>query len=205
MKYGVNLKGVRMDRDNDQTVNYILPVAKDVDGSELRLPDMWVISPDIENQPVAKVKKLQVKGQVGKDDGSGTGTTWTEAALLNEMLTKALEEFSVKHVDAEKIKMTVDFQALGDTEEYRQFRGLEQVAMYDRITVEYPKMNINIQLQVSRIRYDSIRRRYLGIEVGDVFDYEGQTVYGYEIGDGAIYYEKISPAAIKRIISEIPT
>ena len=67
------------------------------------------------------------------------------------------------------------------------------------------RLGIDLQLQVSRIRYDSIRQRYLGIEVGDVFDYEGQTVSGYEIGDGAIYYEKISPAAIKRILSEAET
>ena len=205
VKYGVNMKGVRLERDVDQTINHILPVAKAADGSELRLPEAWVISPDMDNQPVAKAKKLQIKGQVGKDDGSGTGTTWTEAALLEEMRTKAGEEFSVKHVDAEKIKMTVDFQMLGDTEEYKQFRGLEQVCMYDRVAVQASQLGMDFPLQVSRIRYDSIRRRYLGIEVGDVFDYDGMTVSGYEIGDGAVYYEKISPAAIKRIISEIPT
>lgn len=203
IKYGINMKGVRLERDVDQTINHILPVAKAADGSELRLPEAWVISPDVDNQPVAKVKKLQVKGQVGKDDG--TGTTWTEEALLEEMRTKAGEEFSVKHVDAEKIKITVDFQMLGDTEEYKQFRGLEMVCMYDRVAVQASQLGLDLQLQVSRIRYDSIRRRYLGIEVGDVFDYEGQTVSGYEIGDGAIYYEKISPAAIKRILSEAET
>ena len=205
VQYGVNMKGVQLDRDNSQTINRILPVAKAADGSELRLPEVWVDSPDIGNQAVIRVKKLQIKGQVGKDDGTGTGTNWTEEALLDEMREKAAEEFSVKHADAEKVKLRVDFQMLGDTEEYRQFRGLEQVAMYDRITVKDTQMDIDLQLQVNRIRYDSIRKRYLGIEVGDVFDYDGQTVAGYEIGDGAIYYEKISPAAIKRIISEIPT
>lgn len=205
IRYGTNMKGVTWARDTDREINRIVPVAKAADGSELYLPGKWVDSANIANRPVIRMKRLNVKGQVGKDDGSGTGTTWTEEALLEEMQTKAEEEFSVKHLDAQSVKLTVDFQLLGDTEEYRQFRGLEMICMYDRIAVQAPELGMNLQLQVSRIRYDSIRRRYLGIEVGDVFDYDGMTVSGYEIGDGAIYYEKISPAAIKRIISEIPT
>lgn len=202
VKYGHNMKGVRWDRDADSVINRIMPVAKAADGSELYLPEKWIDSPYIENQPVIKAKRLDIKGQVGKDDGSGTGTNWTEEALLEEMRTKAAEEFSVKHVDAEKVKLSLDFQMMGDTEEYRQYKGLEEVAMYDQIGVQMPKMKLDLQLQVSRIRYDCIRRRYLGIEVGDVFGYNGTTVAGYEIGTGAIDYENISQATVERIIRE---
>ena len=205
IRYGTNMKGVTWSRDTDREINRIVPVAKAADGSELFLPGKWVDSADIANRPVIRIKRLSVKGQVGKDDGSEAGTVWTEEALLEEMQTKAEEEFSVKHLDAQSVKLTVDFQLLGDTEEYRQFRGLEIICMYDRVAVQAPQLGLDLQLQVSRIRYDNIRRRYLGVEVGDVFDYDGQIVSGYEIGDGAVYYEKISPAAIERIIREIPT
>lgn len=205
IRYGTNMKGVTWTRDADGIITRIVPVAKAADGSELYLPGKWVDSPEINEHPVIRMKRLSVKGQVGKDDGTGTDTKWTEETLLAEMEEKAEEEFSVKHVDAQSVKLTVDFQLLGETEEYKQFRGLEEISMYDTVTVQAPMMGLDLQLQVSRIKYDCIRRRYLGIELGDVFQYAGQTVAGYEIGDGAVYYEKISQATIDRIISEVGT
>ena len=203
IRYGVNMKGVKWSRDIDRVVTRVVPVAKTADGSDLYLPEQWVDSPNISDYSVIHMERLSVKGQIGKDDGSGTGTNWTEETLLAEMRTKAGERFSVDHADAGSVKLTVDFLLLGNTEEYQQYRGLEEVSMYDQITVQAPQIGLDIKLQVSRIRYDCILGRFLGIEVGDVFDYNGNTVSGYQIGNGAIYYEKISQSTIDRIRSEL--
>jgi phage minor structural protein len=203
IRYGVNMKGVKWSRDIDRVVNRVVPVAKTADGSDLYLPEQWVDSPNLSDYSVIHMERLSVKGQIGKDDGSGTGTNWTEETLLAEMRTKAGERFSVDHADAGSVKLTVDFLRLGDTEEYQQYRGLEEVSMYDQITVQAPQIGLDMKLQVSRIRYDCILGRFLGIEVGDVFDYNGNTVSGYQIGNGAIYYEKISQSTIDRIRSEL--
>ena len=203
IRYGVNMKGVKWSRDIDRVVTRVVPVAKTADGSDLYLPEQWVDSPNISDYSVIHMERLSVKGQIGKDDGSGTGTNWTEETLLAEMRTKAGERFSVDHADAGSVKLTVDFLRLGDTEEYQQYRGLEEVSMYDQITVQAPQIGLDMKLQVSRIRYDCVLGRFLGIEVGDVFDYNGNTVSGYQIGNGAIYYEKISQSTIDRIRSEL--
>ena len=195
--YGANMRGVTWTRDSDSIVNRVVPVAKDADGNELYLPDMWVDS-EI-SWPVRKMERLRVDGQVGKDDGTGTETTWTEQALLEHMEEKAEERFSVDHVDAVKVELQVDFTMLGDTEEYKQFRDLQDVYMYDLIRVADPNVGLDLQLQVSQTRFDCILGRFIGINVGNVFDYGGRTVWGYNIGEGAIDYEKISLETIRRI------
>lgn len=200
--YGTNLNGVSWKRDSGQKVNRIMPVAKDADGNDLYLPEQWIDS-DGGTQPAVKMERLKVDGQVGKDDGTGTDTTWTEEALLDHMREKAEERFTVDHVDAVTVELTVNFTLLGNTEEYRAYRDLEKVYMYDLVRVADPRVGMNIQLQVSHIEWDCILERYNSIKVGNVFDYGGRTVFGYNIGTDAIDYEKISTETIRRIISEV--
>ena len=203
LTYGVNLRGVNWQRKSDSIVNRVIPVAKAEDGTDLFLPEMWVDSETLEDWPVIITERLQVSGQVGKDDGTGTGTVWTEETLLEEMRTKAGERFSVDHVDAVKVEIDVNFTLLGDSEECKEYRGLEELCMYDLVTVHDSGVGMDQQLQVSRIQFDCIQKRFIGIKVGSVFDYGGRTVFGFNIGNGAINYEKISPEAVKRIIGEV--
>ena len=203
LAYGVNLRGVNWQRKSDSVVNRVMPVAKAEDGSDLFLPEMWVDSATLEDWPVIITERLQVNGQVGKDDGTGTSTVWTEETLLEEMRTKAEERFSVDHVDAVKVEIDVNFTLTGDSEEYKEYRDLEELCMYDLVTVYNSGVGIDQQLQVSRIQFDCIQKRFIGIKVGSVFDYGGRTVFGFNIGNGAINYEKISPEAVKRIIGEV--
>lgn len=196
--YGANMRGVTWTRDTDQKINRVVPVAKAEDGSDLYLEDLWVDSPNGVT-PVIRMERLRVDGQVGKDDGTGTDTTWTEAALLTHMEEKAGERFSVDHADAVRVEVKVDFTMLGDTEEYREFKDLQDVYMYDLVRVADPNVGMDLQLQVSETKFDCIMERFIGISVGNVFDYGGRTVWGYNIGNGAIDYEKISLETIRRI------
>ena len=202
LTYGTNLRGVNWKKNSDKRINRVMPVAKAADGSDLYLPEQWIDS-EGGTQPVIKMERLKVDGQVGKDDGTGTNTNWTEEALLDHMREKAEERFTVDHADAQVVELTVNFALLGETEEYRQYRGLEKLYMYDLVRVIDPRVGLNLQLQVSHIEWDCILERYNSIKVGNVFDYGGRTVFGYNIGEDAIEYEKISTETIRRIISEV--
>lgn len=203
LRYGTNLRGVTWKRQSDKLINRIMPVAKMADGSDLFLNGMYVDSDNISSWPVIIMERLQVNGQVGKDDGTGTETVWTEEALLEHMQTVAEERFTKDHVDALVVELTVNFTLLGSTEEYKQYRDLEKLYMYDLVRVSDPRVGMDLQLQVSHIEWDCIRERYQSIKVGNVFDYGGRTVFGYNIGNGAIEYEKISTETIRKIIGEV--
>lgn len=203
LEYGKNLRGVSWKRSSDKLINRVMPVAKASDGSDLYLPEQWVDSEDIDDWPVIIMEKLKVDGQVGKDDGTGTDTNWTEETLLEHMREKAEERFTVDHVDALTVEITVNFTLLGETEEYKQYKDLEKLYMYDLVRAVDPRVDLNLQLQVSHIDWDCIMERYISMKVGNVFDYGGRTVFGYNIGTDAIDYEKISTETIRRIISEV--
>jgi phage-related protein len=103
------------------------------------------------------------------------------------------------------VEVQVDFTNLGDTEEYKQYKDLQKVYLYDLVRVNDPNVGLNLQLQVSQTQFDCIAERYVGIRVGNVFDYGGRTVFGYNIGDDAIAYEKISLEAVRKIQSGVNT
>ena len=199
--YGHNLRGVTWTRDSSNIITRVVPVAKNTEGGDLLLPEKWVDSSIA--WPVVRMERLTVQGQIGKDDGTGTGTTWTETTLLNQMRTKAQERFTVDHADAVNVELLVNFTMMGDTEEYRQYKKLENVYLYDAISVKDPNVGLNVQLQVSRIVWDCINNRCVSIRVGNVFDYGGRTVFGYNIGDGAIDFEKLSTETVRRIESSM--
>lgn len=203
LEYGKNLRGVSWKRSSDRLINRVMPVAKASDGSDLYLPEQWVDSENIDDWPVIIMEKLKVDGQVGKDDGTGTDTNWTEETLLEHMREKANERFTVDHVDALTVEITVNFTLLGETEEYKQYKDLEKLYMYDLVRAVDPRVDLNLQLQVSHIDWDCMLERYISMKVGNVFDYGGRTVFGYNIGTDAIDYEKISTETIRRIISEV--
>ncbi|MBQ1792450.1 MAG: phage tail protein, partial [Oscillospiraceae bacterium] len=99
LRYGTNVRGISWKRNIESLVTRVVPVAKDQDGNDLYLPEQYIDSPHINEHPVVYMQRLAVKGQIGKDDGTGTGTTWTAEALYEEIRTKAQERFSVDHAD----------------------------------------------------------------------------------------------------------
>lgn len=202
LAYGVNLKGVDEDDNGDKMVTQVIPVAKDEGGNDLYLPEIYVNSELVDHYPVIMQEWLKVDGQVGKEDGTSAGTKWTVESLYEHMREKARERFSVDHADSLNVSVTVNFTLLGDTVEYQQYKGLEKLYMYDLVTVHHPGLDIDLQLQVSEFEWDAIRKRYNSIKLGAVFNYGGRTITGYQIGDGAIDYYKLSQATIDRIIRE---
>lgn len=201
--YGRNLRGVNWTRDSSNMVMRIVPVAKNADGGDLLLPEKWINSPNINTWPAIRMERLAVQGQIGKDDGTGTGTNWTETTLLAHMREKARERFSVDHADAVNVELDVNFVMLGDTEEYQQYKNLQKVYLYDLIKVKDPNVSLDIDLQVSRIVWDCIRNRCDAIKAGNVFDYGGRTVFGYNIGNGAIDFEKLSTETVRQIANSM--
>ncbi len=196
LRYGKNLRGVSWGRKTEKMATRVIPVAKGEGGADLYLPEIFVDSPYIDRYDVIMTERLVVNGQVGKDDGSGTETTWTEQSLYAEMRRKAEERFSVDHIDAPQISLAVEFTLLGDTEEYRQYRGLEKLHMYDSVSVKDPRIGLDVIMTVMETEWDAIRKEYRGIKLADTVDYGAGTIPGYQIQSGAIGGSHIQSGAI---------
>ena len=201
LTYGKNLMGVQWTRHDQDLITRIIPVAKNEAGEELYLDSVYVDSAHIGDYPVIRMEELSVSGQVGKDDGSDAGTTWTEAALKAEMQKKAQERFDVDHCDLPTMECTVDFEQLGDTAEFAQYRNLERAIMYDIVYVRDDRIGLDLELRVTEVEFDAIRKTVTGLKLSNVVRADGGTVAGYAVQNGAIGTGKMDAQALTEIVN----
>lgn len=202
LSYGANLTGVTWKRNSSNLINRVVPVAQTQNGNDLLLEEVWVDSPILDSYPVVRTEYLKVQGKVGGDDGSGG--TWTEETLRAYMREKAEQRFSVDNADKPVVEVTVQFILLGTTEEYQQYRDLAKLCMYDTVRAWDPTINLDVKLQMISYDWDPVLERFNTIKLGSAFEKRGRNVSGYNLVNGCIRYNKLSPdtvIAIKEAIS----
>jgi phage minor structural protein len=202
IKYGKNADGIQWNVKTNSLILRVVPVAKAENGEDLYLPENYIDSAYIANYPVTYMEPLNVKGQVGKDDGSGTDTNWTEETLLDEMRAKAQARFDVDKVDIPVTDVTVQLERLENTAEYAWMKGLREVVLYDYIDVEDPEIGLDITLTVSEIEFDCIKEKIVGIKLSNNIYGERNTVAGYNIVNGALTENKLAGGVKDNIIQD---
>lgn len=191
--YGVNLRGVTWKSDTQKVVTRIVPVAKKADDTDLLLPEVNVDSVYIDSYPTPIAQSLKVDGKVGGDDGQGG--TWTEQTLFDYMREQAQAQFDAG-CDLPTEDITVEFQLLGETVEYAQYKALEKLFLYDTVTVKHPEIRLNRKLQVSETRWDAIREAFEAITLSSSLDYSGITIAGFQIASGAITAKNMGRSSV---------
>ena len=200
LTYGKNIKGVNWTRHDQDLITRIVPVAKNEAGEELYLDDVYVDSQYISNYPVIRMQQLTVQGQVGKDDGTGTDTVWTEETLKAEMARKAQERYDVDRCDIPTAEVTVDFETLGDTAEFERYRALERALLYDVVRVKDERIGLDMELRVVETEWDAVRQRLTGLKLSNAVRANTSTVAGYAVRNATLTTGKIDNQALTEII-----
>ena len=126
----------------------------------------YIDSEHINDYPIIHVYELQCENcTVGtEEDGGGKVTEEIARARMREQAEKLLEN----GCDQPKIEMSVEFINLGDTEEYKQFRNLENCFLYDYVIVQHPTMDVDVTAQIMEIEWDCLLDRMVSVEIGSV-------------------------------------
>ena len=199
IRYGKNARGITWEKSSANLINRVVPVAKDEKGADLYLPEKWIDSPLISQYPVIRMERLQVKGQVGKDKGTGEGSVWTESDLLDEMRAKARERFSVDHADLVAHEVTVQIEQMGDTVEYEWMKGLEKVLLYDTVAAIDENIGLLMPLLVTELEWDIVQKRIAGLKLSNV-NLIKRTVTGYNVQNNSIGSEKLMDGVAQDIV-----
>lgn len=202
IEYGVNMTGVKWTRDIESVITRIIPRANAGVDSFLYLDDLYVDSPAIDDYAYPRIEVMDCAYTVGEqyEKPDGTKQKWNENDIKIQIEKDAQERFDTDHVDRPEITLEVQFLLLGDTEEFKQYRDLQNVSLYDEITVKTGPSGVTATAQVSEYEYDCILRRYNFIRVGDVSSFS-QRVPGYRVVRNSITYDKLSVDLINRIRS----
>ena len=212
IRYGNNMLGVNWQIGSDQLITRIVPVAKDEDGNDLYLMDedeedpdydyIWIDSQYISNYPVIRMERLKVDGQVGKDDGSETEVIWTKETLRAEMAKQARARYSVDKCDKLKHEITIDFVRLGDTEEYKQFKNLQKVRLYDTVIAVDPRIDLSVSVQVTEIEFDAVNERITAMKLSNIEAYNLKNTAGFNVLNNSITGDKMTDEAVGGLVQE---
>ena len=193
IRYGNNMKGISWKESTDNLVTRIVPVAKDEEGNDFFLdPVKWVDSEDVNSWPVIYMERMKVNGQVGKDDGTETDTTWTEETLRAEMEAQAQRRYDVDQCDKALEEITIDFVMLGNTAEYAWMKDLESILLYDTVIAINERTGISVSMTVSELEYDIVREKVTGAKVKNIKHYNVKNVAGMNVLDNTITADKLT-------------
>lgn len=203
--YGKNMTGISWNKKTDSVITRIVPLGEDAEGNTLLLPEKWIDSPHINDYPVVHTGTLTVsdaKEVVVSEDESEEGDEpatdiqpFSKEECYALMRQAAANEFA-KGCDLTDLTLEIDFIHIGDTEEYRQYRNLERVFLYDMVRIRHAPTGFVARAQVSGYEWDALAKRYNSITVGNVFAVESSAVAGYQLSEGSVTGTKIAPGSV---------
>lgn len=204
--YGKNMTGISWSKSTDSVITRIVPIGEDAEGRRMLLPEQWIDSPHIGEYPVIHTGTLSVSdakevivsdGDDEQDDDEPVSDIepFTKEQCYELMRQAAQDEFA-KGCDLPDLTLDIDFIHIGDTEEYRQYRNLERVFLYDLVRIRHAPTGFMAKAQVSGYEWDALTRRYNSITVGNVFAVESSAVAGYQLTEGAVTATKIAPGSV---------
>lgn len=140
----------------------------------------YIDSPRINEYPFPYVYEFPVDNcEIGNKGSDGITVT---AAIAELRMRKAVEDL-IKDgtIDQPTVEMKVEFQNLGDTEEYKNsnFKDLETCYLYDYVNVIYKKLNINQTLQIIKMEWDCLTERMESMDMGT----PGKYIEGVNVGN----------------------
>jgi phage minor structural protein len=200
--YGKNMTGISWSKSTDEVITRIVPLGEDADGKTLLLPEKWMDSPHIGEYPVVHTGTLTVsdaKEVVVDEDDEETPSEDITPMSKEEcyaLMRQAVADEFAKGCDLPDLTLEIDFIHIGDTEEYRQYRNLERVFLYDLVRIRHTPTGFVAKAQVSGYEWNALTRRYNSITVGNVFAVESSAVAGYQLTEGAVTATKIAPGSV---------
>lgn len=190
IRHGKNLLGATLTTDWDSLVTRIIPVGQDKEGKALLLEGTtYMDSPHISDYPVICAQAVEYDVKIGQE---GIDNAAQARAKLQELVAA---DFADNGVDLPTVGLDVDFVALGETEEYRQYADLEAVHLYDTVRVIAKSAGIDAAVRVTGYKWDALGRKYEAVTLGEIADLK-TTVYGYELQRGSVKTIKIAPGAV---------
>lgn len=159
VRSGKNMTGITFTEDWSEVVNRIMPIGKNNDGDTLYLNG--------KNEITETSSKLYVTKQ-SIDEVPFYRTALLEDAECNtvsKLQAAADAEFS-KGCDQPKITASVQFELLGESEEYAQYHKLQGIFLGDTVYAKSSMANIDVPIKMTQYTYNCLTQRYESMTLG---------------------------------------
>lgn len=198
VRYGRNLEAITEDINREDIITRIIPVA--FNGYTLEGEEPWVDSLLIDQYPVIYVKVVEFKDVKLTADASGSDEeTYDTMQELRAALVQKAEDMYAAGFDKPEVSLKINMVDLSRLDEYKDYKGLEQVYLGDTVHCHHEKLGITSEARVTKLKWDCIRNTpgqiTLGAQVKDYFDQVSSVIKNVNniiTPSGAVSAEKVS-------------
>lgn len=159
LRYGKNVTDLTQEENISNTITGVVPYWINSDKTEIvTLPEKAVYSSNASRYSQRLVAPLDLSGE------------FEEKPTESQIRAKANVMVNTAGFGLPKVSIEVSFVNLADTEEYKDFLPLQNVALCDTITVQFENLGVNTTAKVVETVYDVLKEKYNSIQVGVLRD-----------------------------------
>lgn len=165
IRYGKNATGYEGNINTYNLCTRIVPVGFDglmLDGTK------WVDSPNIAKYPqiyTYEVKFEDIKVKENEDDEEGYNTIEEAREALREA---AVNYFTSTQCDLPSFSAVVNFITLRNTQEFKNVKALETVALGDDVSIYLSNIDVNASSRVVREKWNFFTKKHVELEIGEI-------------------------------------
>lgn len=195
IRRGKNLKGITYDADITNVVTRIMPTGEDKNGNVLYLPEVYIASPRESEYVHPKWYRLEVA------DAAESDATDDEAAVTKDDVYQKLREAAQKEFDngcdLATLTLTVDFVNCADTEEYKQYRFLQNIYIGDSVRVINSRIGVDTRIRMTDYTFNCLTLQYDAMTLGTLASTpDNSLITGKQLGNGIVTGNKIALSSV---------
>lgn len=195
IRRGKNLKGITYDADITNVVTRIMPTGEDKNGNVLYLPEVYIASPHESEYVHPKWYRLEVA------DAAESDATDDDAAVTKEDVYQKLREAAQKEFDngcdLATLTLTVDFVNCADTEEYKQYRFLQNIYIGDSVRVINSRIGVDTRIRMTDYTFNCLTLQYDAMTLGTLASTpDNILITGKQLGNGIVTGNKIALSSV---------
>lgn len=155
IRYGKNLMDLTQEESISNTITGIMPYWKDSDGNVVMLDEKVVMSEKAVNYPYPRITVMDFSSEF-------------ESKPTQQELQQVAEDYIQRNkIGIPSVSLSVSFTQLWQTEEYKDIAPLEEVAVFDTVTVKFEELGVDAKAEIRKTIYDVLLERYNTVEIGD--------------------------------------
>lgn len=163
IRYAKNLINLKQDEDASGCYNAVVPYWADTEDNIVMLSEKIIFFGE-QGDPISAVPM-------------DLSSDFEEAPTEPELREKAISKYQSIGAWEPSENITVDFVQLWQTEEYKNFTGLQRVRLCDTVSVFYEPAGVEaVKQKVVKVVYNVLLERYDQIELGELQTSLGQAI-----------------------------
>lgn len=172
---GKNIEGLEMTVSTKGLITSIIPFVYYDSGVDdappVLLNGTQVDSAYVMNYPIKYIRPIDYSSYEGVipelEEGQARDEAWV-AQILSNLNAIAATYFTVQYPGADKPSVTieVDMIQISESSEYNKYKELEHIGVCDTVDVWVEKFDIDVEVKINKIEYESISEKVLRITAG---------------------------------------